>query len=671
MTDSRNPRAPAPGAEQEGPSTPPGVPDGLGGPWVRGMTLGMFARPAPLERLRARLETVIATECVPAEPFARLWRVCEKIPPGDRRSKRRGTPDDHAACALAIEAAHEALARNDAAAADAALQVALAIDPAHGPTWWLLARTAHLRRKPAVAASLLHRAIHCAGDNAKCMMLAARLFAEAGLPARACHTLSRALDRNPDDRDARLALVNALRALAPATDSLLPCAAVVLRGEPRFEALCIEDRLAVDDDAGAAAVAAKVAMQPDTPAVVWMALAKLDRRLGHEADELRSLMAATRAPDATAADHAFVAERLFVLDRTPEALEALGHALVEDASDATRDRFIRAAATTPPRRRVRQRLPLALVTQIQRSGGTLMSQLLDGHPELFAHPHEIQIGRPAKWHWPALDLEQAPAQWLSTLFERRLPHFVRKGYSKADGNKAAAGQTHHFDFDLPLLCAEFLDDLSRRPPTRQRDVLDAYFSAYFTAWSDHEPSGRERWFTGFTPRLLGYRASVQGFRRDYPDGLLIACIRDPRSWFVSSSRHDAEYARVDHAMQLWRQSTTAALELLEHRPESVFVTTYETLTHDTEAEMRRLAARLGIEFAPSLLEPTYLGRPILPNSSFDVSATGVSRHARDSAAMLDAATLATVETEGMALYRDVADHVMAQRRSATAAEGAR
>jgi hypothetical protein len=36
--------------------------------------------------------------------------------------------------------------------------------------------------------------------------------------------------------------------------------------------------------------------------------------------------------------------------------------------------------------------PLVLISQIQRSGGSLLSQLLDGHPELDAHPHELKIG---------------------------------------------------------------------------------------------------------------------------------------------------------------------------------------------------------------------------------------------------------------------------------------
>ena len=59
------------------------------------------------------------------------------------------------------------------------------------------------------------------------------------------------------------------------------------------------------------------------------------------------------------------------------------------------------------------REPLVLISQIQRSGGTLLSQLFDGHPELHAHPSELKIGRPKFWHWPPLDLDR-PDTWFWT-----------------------------------------------------------------------------------------------------------------------------------------------------------------------------------------------------------------------------------------------------------------
>ena len=74
--------------------------------------------------------------------------------------------------------------------------------------------------------------------------------------------------------------------------------------------------------------------------------------------------------------------------------------------------------------------PLALISQIQRSGGTLLSQLFDGHPELNAHPHELKIGYPTKYTWPKLDLKDDPNRWLETLFEYSVLSHFKKGYKK-------------------------------------------------------------------------------------------------------------------------------------------------------------------------------------------------------------------------------------------------
>ena len=71
------------------------------------------------------------------------------------------------------------------------------------------------------------------------------------------------------------------------------------------------------------------------------------------------------------------------------------------------------------------REPLVLVSQIQRSGGTLLSQLFDGHPECHAHPHELKIGSPRKFNWP-LDLTR-PERCFETLFEKRsVEYFPRR-----------------------------------------------------------------------------------------------------------------------------------------------------------------------------------------------------------------------------------------------------
>ena len=48
--------------------------------------------------------------------------------------------------------------------------------------------------------------------------------------------------------------------------------------------------------------------------------------------------------------------------------------------------------------------PLILISQVQRSGGSLLSQLFDGHSMLHAHPYELKIGDRKKYFWPVINL---------------------------------------------------------------------------------------------------------------------------------------------------------------------------------------------------------------------------------------------------------------------------
>src|SRR5918912_1876755 len=81
-------------------------------------------------------------------------------------------------------------------------------------------------------------------------------------------------------------------------------------------------------------------------------------------------------------------------------------------------------------RPVAVRQPLVLISQVQRSGGTLLSQLLDNHPQLHAHPHELHIGYPRdKGDWPALDLSAGPAQWFEMTQEEHVERTFLQGYT--------------------------------------------------------------------------------------------------------------------------------------------------------------------------------------------------------------------------------------------------
>jgi hypothetical protein len=300
------------------------------------------------------------------------------------------------------------------------------------------------------------------------------------------------------------------------------------------------------------------------------------------------------------------------------------------------------------------REPLVLVSQIQRSGGTLLSQLFDGHPEVHAHPSEIYIGHPKKWQWPPLDLAH-PETWFEILYEIPVDLHLRDGYVKQKESRLEPGHdVHPFVFLPRLQHAIFERCVAGRTIERERDVLDCYFTSYFNAWLDNQNlyTGPKRAVTGFTPRLATEPGNAERFFAAYPDGTLISIVRDPAAWYQSARTYRSYYEDLDEALAQWTSSTTAALDARERFGERVVVITYEELVLETEATMRRLADRIGISMSPVLLEPTFNGRLVRANSSESVQRYGVlperTQAYRDA---LDAETIARIEERAGELHR--------------------
>ncbi len=151
--------------------------------------------------------------------------------------------------------------------------------------------------------------------------------------------------------------------------------------------------------------------------------------------------------------------------------------------------------------------PLVLISQIQRSGGSLLSQLFDGHPELHAHPHELKIGYPRKYTWPKLDLNDHPRQWFETLFEPSVLDHFKTGYKKQKN----LDETFLFLF-LPSLQRElFLNYLDSVDTIALRDVFDAYMTSYFGAWLNNQNSFGQKKI--LPPLRQGYHWKRKTWRR--------------------------------------------------------------------------------------------------------------------------------------------------------------
>jgi hypothetical protein len=267
--------------------------------------------------------------------------------------------------------------------------------------------------------------------------------------------------------------------------------------------------------------------------------------------------------------------------------------------------------------------PLVLISQIQRCGGTLLSQLFDGHPECHAHPQEVKIGWPKKRHWPPLDLNR-PEDWFGMLYETAAGKHLLRGYRKSPSPSGV--DIFPFVFSPRLQREIFEASVERVQPRTERAVLDCYFTSYFNAWLDNHNlyTGPKKIITGFTPQLGLEPGNPDRFFEVYPHGTLISIVRDPRGWFNSSREHKRDrVVDVDEAIPRWRASVEAAIRAFEQHGGRVLLLTYEQLVRDTEGVMRTLAERLGLTMSAVLLEPTFNGRPIRADSSSPVARFGV------------------------------------------------
>jgi hypothetical protein len=265
--------------------------------------------------------------------------------------------------------------------------------------------------------------------------------------------------------------------------------------------------------------------------------------------------------------------------------------------------------------------PLILISQIQRSGGSMLSQLFDGHPEIHAHPHELKFGYPRKYDWPPIDLVDNPEHWFEILFEDIVVRHFRYGYKKMAKYK----DTFLFIFLPSLQKNIFLKYVDSVATISRRDVFDAYMTSYFGAWVNNQNLlGDKKFVTAFTPRLAFMETNMASFFKTYPDGRLISVVRDPKNWFPSANRHQLDkYGDITKALDQWNESARSMVRNKKAFGDRVCIITFEDLVQRTDSVMRHLADFLKIRFDDILLTPTFNKIPVKPNTSFKLENPGI------------------------------------------------
>lgn len=281
--------------------------------------------------------------------------------------------------------------------------------------------------------------------------------------------------------------------------------------------------------------------------------------------------------------------------------------------------------------------PAMLISEVQRCGGTLLSQLLDGHPDLHVHPQELQIGRPTKYHWPLLDLQGTPEAWFEALQETAAHLHATEGYFKISYARKGIPEFRNdvlpFAFSPKLQSQIFTECVNRITVSSQRDILDCYFTSYFNAWIDYQGLYRDpakvKYWVGFVPRLYMQDDSVGRFFTDYPDGKMVLLSRRPDSWFASARGHmPKEYADIEQSIALWRDGVDKAIALASKSPQNVMLVAFEDLVKHTLEVKEAVLRFAGVEPHDKTM-PTFNHLPIKADSSFSANQYGILKETLD------------------------------------------
>ena len=261
--------------------------------------------------------------------------------------------------------------------------------------------------------------------------------------------------------------------------------------------------------------------------------------------------------------------------------------------------------------------PLILISQVQRSGGSLISQLFDGHSEILAHPHELKIGYPKKFIWPPIDPGFSADKQFKILFERPTIEMSQFGYVKG---KKDRNRKNFFFF--PQIQREIFRNAigNLDGPATSRDVLNAYFTSYFNSWLNlRSHISDAKFITGFVPVLSSDEGNMRKFWNAYPDGYLVSIIRSPLSWYPSVNRlsDGTKFTDIHLAARSWNQSTESALREKKSRGDRVIIVHFDDLLANTEGVMRHICDRLSLPFQKIVTRPTFNGELMGANTSFD------------------------------------------------------
>tara|TARA_A100001234_G_scaffold220373_1_gene233160 strand:- start:157 stop:1206 length:1050 start_codon:yes stop_codon:yes gene_type:complete len=256
-----------------------------------------------------------------------------------------------------------------------------------------------------------------------------------------------------------------------------------------------------------------------------------------------------------------------------------------------------------------KKIDTVIIAQIQRSGGTLLSQLFDGHNQLAVHPAEVKIVDP-KHDWSKRK-NYILAYHKGRIRDACLTNIYRKSGPIHKNQNLVSGIPFEFD----LYTQKFIFNYLKGKNVFQK--FNNYMRSFFLSFDSYnQVLNNKKYFVGFIPNLINNKFSVEEFLLNFEDGYLISIIRDPKSWLASATRHSRRFRDPKLALKYWKNNCLNTLNYKKKNEHRLIIIDFDDLVTETERTMKKLCLILNIEYSDKLLVPTFSDSKIQSNSSF-------------------------------------------------------
>jgi hypothetical protein len=252
---------------------------------------------------------------------------------------------------------------------------------------------------------------------------------------------------------------------------------------------------------------------------------------------------------------------------------------------------------------------LLMLGAMYENGGNTTHRTLDGHPQLWVYPFESQLGTrlvndpltsmfPVKYRWPVFPLEGTP---------RSDYHAIIDEEGKVRARTPNVSKFRHRPFDLSD--DERRDIYCRLVEERGRGRagnVAAFFEATFEAWKDHNGSGAEQAYVGYSPVLT---VDAEAILAELPAGHFLHVVRNPWSAYADTKKRPVPLALADY-LRGWVVNQYHALVAARRCPERMHIVRFEDLVADPHAALAPVLEGMGLDDSDALDAPSWNGEPL-------------------------------------------------------------